>query len=195
MSAETLDRADGSEVEHLFARVAAVAAVVAAMAALGVGAGGATAAGNPTRSIAAEDQLESQILVALNAKRRALGLVSLKLSAGLSAAADAHSHSMATYGFFGHESRDGRGVLERVRPYYGRGSKRWIVGENLLWSSPMVDAQEAMEMWTASPGHRRNMLAPTWREIGLSAVSVPVGPGVFGGLGVVIVTTTFGARW
>ena len=93
--------------EALFARVAVVTALVAVVAALAVGAGGATAAADPARTIAAEDQLESQILVALNATRRAHGLVPLKLSRSLTAAADAHSRSMATYGYFSHVSRDG----------------------------------------------------------------------------------------
>ena len=43
--------------------------------------------------------------------------------------------------------------------------------------------------------HRKNILRPLWREIGLSAVSVPAAPGVFEGNPVVIVTTTFGVRY
>ena len=50
-------------------------------------------------------------------------------------------------------------------------------------------------MWMGSPGHRKNMLAARWREIGLSAVSVPAAPGVFGGRKVVLVTADFGVRW
>jgi uncharacterized protein YkwD len=181
-------------VEGLFARVAVVTALVAAVAAFAVGAGGATAAADPTRTIRAEDQLEGQILVALNAKRSAQGLVPLKLSRSLSAAAEAHSRSMATYGFFGHESRDGLGLRERVAPYYGRG-QRWAVGENLLWSSPTLNAPKAMRAWMGSGMHCQNILRPLYREIGLSAVSVSAGPGVFEGYPVVIVTTTFGVRY
>ncbi len=165
----------------------------AALVVLAVGAGGATAAGDSGQTITAENRLETQILSALNAARRARGLVPLKLSPSLSAAADAHTRSMATYGFFGHESRDGRSVMERARPYYARGA-RWTVGENLLWSSPSVEASEALQMWMASPGHRRNMLAANWRDVGLAAVSVPAATGVFQGLDVVIVTSVFGAR-
>jgi uncharacterized protein YkwD len=46
----------------------------------------------------------------------------------------------------------------------------------------------------ASHGHRRNILAPGWREVGLSALTVPAAPGVFGGRDVVIITTDFGFR-
>jgi uncharacterized protein YkwD len=181
-------------VEDRFARVAVVAALVAVVAALAVGAGGATAAGHSTRTIVAEDQLESQILDLLNAKRRAHGLVPLKLSTPLSSVADAHSRSMGTYGFFSHQSRSGLGLRERVSPYYGRG-RRWAVGENLLWSSPSLEASEALGMWMDSTFHRQNILRPLWREIGISAVSVPHAPGVFDGQTVVLVTTTFGVRW
>jgi uncharacterized protein YkwD len=184
-------------VKALFARVAVVTALVAAVAVLAVGAGGATAAGDPARTIAAEDQLETQILAALNAMRRAHGLVPLKLSRTLSAAADAHSRSMGTYGFFGHETRSGLGLRERVGRapyYYGRG-QRWAAGENLLWASPSLEAPEAMEVWMDSPFHRQNILRPLWREIGISAVSVQHAPGIFEGNTVVIVTTTFGVRF
>ena len=43
-----------------------------------------------------------------------------------------------------------------------------------------------------SPGHRENILAPGWREVGLSALTVAAAPGVFGGRDVVIITTDFG---
>ncbi len=45
-----------------------------------------------------------------------------------------------------------------------------------------------------SPKHRENILTPRWREVGLSAVTVPAAPGVFGGRDVTIVTSDFGTR-
>ena len=165
-----------------------------AVAALGTGVGGASAAADVKQQITAENKLEKQILVALNAVRRAHGLAPLKRSGGLSAAADAQSRAMATHGFFGHESPSGRDLTERVRPHYGRGDK-WVVGENLFFSSPPLEAGMTMNAWLESGVHRRNILAPTWREIGLSAVSASAPPGVFEGEPVVIVTATFGVRW
>jgi uncharacterized protein YkwD len=181
-------------VKGLLVRLAVVTALLTLVASLGVGAGRARAASDPVRAIAAEDQLETQILAVLNATRRAHGLVPLKLSGRLSAAADAHSRSMGTYGFFGHESRTGVGLRARVSPYYGRG-QRWAVGENLLWSSPTLEPQEALSVWMDSTYHRQNILRPLWREIGISAVSVQHAPGVFEDNTVVIVTTTFGVRY
>ena len=168
---------------------------VCALALLGVGVMGATAAGKPARSLAAADQLEGRVLVELNAIRRAHGLVPVRLSNPLSAAADAHSRSMGRFGYFEHESRDGSAFWKRVQRFYGAGSYgTWSVGENLLWSSGGLDASQALELWMASPAHRANILTPRWREVGLSAVTVAGAPGVYGGRDVVIITTDFGVR-
>jgi uncharacterized protein YkwD len=170
-------------------------AVVCALAFLGVGAMGATAAGTPVRTLAASDQLESSVLEELNAIRRSHGLVPVRLSRPLSAAADEHSRSMGAFGYFEHDSRDGSAFWKRIKRFYGSsGFGRWSVGENLLWSSGRVDASAAVKLWMESPGHRANILAARWREVGLSAVSVPAAPGVFGGRDVVIITSDFGVR-
>jgi len=174
---------------------AAHVAVLAVLALLSVGAGQATAAANPARTLSSADQLESQVLGKLNAIRRAHGLVPLRLSRPLSSAADSHSRAMGTYGFFSHSSRDGSPFWKRVKSFYGPGTNGgWSVGENLLWSTAGLDASDALKLWMASAGHRKNILTPGWREIGLSAVSVPAAPGVFGGRDVVIITSDFGVR-
>jgi len=46
----------------------------------------------------------------------------------------------------------------------------------------------------ASPDHRKNILTPLWREVGLSAVTVEAAPGVFASRNVVIITSDFGTR-
>jgi uncharacterized protein YkwD len=176
-------------------RIGAHLAALAALAVLSLGAGQATAAGNPARTLAAADQLESQVLAELNAIRRAHGLAPLRLSRPLSTAADSHSRAMGTFGFFGHSSRDGSAFWKRVQRFYGQGSYgNWSVGENLLWSTTGLDASRALKLWMASPGHRKNILTARWREVGLAAVSVPAAPGVFGGRDVVIITSDFGVR-
>ena len=179
----------------LAARLALVAALVAVLASLGATATSASAAGKPTRTIAAANQLESLVLDELNDVRRAHKLAPLRLSTPLAAAADAHSRAMGRYGFFQHDSRDGSAFWHRVKRFYGsNGSANWSVGENLLWSTTGLDAERALELWMASPSHRKNILTERWREVGLSAVTVPAAPGVFGGRDVVIITTDFGVR-
>jgi uncharacterized protein YkwD len=49
-------------------------------------------------------------------------------------------------------------------------------------------------MWMASPEHRRNILDPTWREIGIAAVHAASAPGTYGGQPVTVITTDFGVR-
>lgn len=169
--------------------------VLVAVLAVGLGAAGAQATTKPARALTAANQLESQVLVELNAIRRAHGLVPLRLSRPLASAADAHSRAMATHGFFKHESRDGSAFWHRVKRFYGPGQHGgWSVGENLLWSTTGIDARRAVELWMKSPAHRKNILTARWREIGMSALTVPSAPGVYKGLDVVIVTTDFGVR-
>ena len=177
------------------ARIVLLAATVACLAALGAGATAATAAPKPTRTIAADDRLETTVLAELNAIRRAHGLTPLRQSKPLADAAGSHSRDMARFGFFKHESRDGSAFWHRVKRFYGsRGYGNWSVGENLLWSTTGIDARRAVELWMKSPGHRKNILTARWREIGLSAVVVAAAPGVYGGRDVVILTTDFGVR-
>jgi uncharacterized protein YkwD len=49
-------------------------------------------------------------------------------------------------------------------------------------------------MWMASPEHRRNVLDPMWRDVGISALHAPVAPGIFAGGPVTVVTADFGRR-
>ena len=149
----------------------------------------------PTRQATATAALERGVLAEVNALRRSHGLVPLRLSRQLSTAAQAHSNTMARRGFFRHESADGSPFWQRVRRFYGSdGYGRWSVGENLLWSSPNVDARGAVRMWLNSPSHRRTLLTAEWREIGLGAVHVASAPGTYGGREVTILTADFGVR-
>jgi uncharacterized protein YkwD len=139
--------------------------------------------------------LDRGVLADINAYRAANHLAPLRLSASLSSAARSHSLQMETDGYFAHPSVDGTAFWKRIRTYYPDGRfAYWSVGENLLWSSPGVDAEKALDMWIASPEHRKNMLDPRWREIGVSAVHRTAAPGVYHGLAVTIVTTDFGVR-
>jgi uncharacterized protein YkwD len=155
----------------------------------------APAAASRTAPTAGSAALEQAVLAEVNALRSSKGLAPLRWSQPLASAARAHSAAMAQRGFFSHSSRDGSAFWKRVQRYYGsRGYGYWSVGENLLWSSPDVDAKGALRMWLASPPHRKTLLTKEWREIGLGAVHVPSAPGTYGGRPVTIVTADFGVR-
>jgi uncharacterized protein YkwD len=172
-------------------RFAVAVALVALVGAFAAPAGSpGTASGQVSLS-----SLESGVLQQLNLIRTQHGLVPLKINARLTAAADQHSAEMGADGYFEHASHDGTAFWKRINHWYGStGYGYWSVGENLLWSSPDIDPQHALELWMNSPEHRANILAARWREIGVSAVHVAAAPGDYHGLDVTIITTDFGVR-
>ena len=140
-------------------------------------------------------RLERGVLTEVNALRRQHGLVPLRRSSGLAAAARQHSTEMANRGYFDHRSANGSSFARRIARFYPRaGYRSWSVGENLLYSTSPLDAGRALDMWLNSPDHRRVILMARWREFGLGAVRVVTAPGVYGGRTVTIVTTDFGVR-
>ena len=154
----------------------------------------AAAASSPARTNGLR-AVELDIVGQINAVRRSHGLAPLRTSRALRAAAHAHSSAMAARGFFAHTSADGSAFSTRVARYYPRGRYgTWSVGETLLWSSPDVNGPQAIRMWMNSPSHKRIILTARWREIGLAAVHVNAGPGVFNGAPVTVVTADFGVR-
>jgi uncharacterized protein YkwD len=174
-------------------RAARLIVLAAAVLALWVVTSPAGAAAD--RPAAAMRSLEQDVLANINALRRQHGLAPLRLSTALSAAARQHSTEMASRGYFSHDSANGSSFDRRIARFYPMGGRRyWSVGENLLWSSPDVDAKGALDMWFNSPEHRKNMLTARWREIGLSAVHVISAPGTYGSREVTIVTSDFGVR-
>lgn len=167
--------------------LACTAAVVAVLA--------PAALSRPSTSGTSVASLESGVLQQLNAVRAGHGLVALRSSPRLAAAADQHSREMADDGYFDHSSFDGTSFATRIAKWYPLGSfHSWLVGENLLWSSPGVDPSGAVAMWMRSPGHRANILNPRFREIGVGAVYSTSAGGVYTHLPVTIITTDFGVR-
>jgi len=171
------------------------AACVAVLAALTAPFVSSTAGAGVAAQASSVRPLEASVLHEINAVRRSHGLRALRLSAPLSAAARQHSFEMAQRGYFAHDSANGSRFDRRIARYYPMGHRAyWSVGENLLWSSPDVDAARALTMWLNSPEHRANLLSARWREIGLSAVHAAAAPGTYGGAQVTIITTDFGVR-
>lgn len=102
---------------------------------------------------------------------------------------------MATDGYFAHESADGSAFWQRIKLYYSiSGHSYWSVGENLVWASPNLTAQQAVKIWMNSPPHRANLLSSKWREIGLSAVYSSDAPGSYQDRAATILTADFGVR-
>src|SRR6266700_3240446 len=123
------------------------ALMLAAVVAFAALAGSANAPSAQTRPAVALNGLSHDVLVSVNAFRRSQGLVTLRLSAALNAAAVQHSSEMARDGYFAHESVDGASFDKRLARFYPMGSRRyWAVGENLVWAAPDLAAAKAMTM-------------------------------------------------
>jgi uncharacterized protein YkwD len=139
--------------------------------------------------------LNNQILRELNRVRVQNHLRPLAVSPQLAGAAAAHSRSMASAGYFTHESADGSAFWKRIQRYYSvSGFRYWAVGENLVWTSPDMTAKQAVKMWMKSPSHRVNVLSKRWQQIGLAAVHSESAPGPYDDRAVTIVTADFGVR-
>jgi uncharacterized protein YkwD len=156
------------------------------------------AAATPARKSVAVSQateLENPILVAVNRTRRAHGLRLLTEAPRLVNAARAHLRALALAGEFRHAWPDGRRFDLWIRGFYPVGSARsWAVGENLIWSSASLTPKDVVRAWLASPPHRRVLLAPYWRQLGIGAVRANRAGGVYGGADVMMAAAEFGAR-
>jgi uncharacterized protein YkwD len=174
-------------------RATAVAAVLLAL--LASLAGQAGAADAVPGSVNRVQSLDRAILIRLNETRAQHGLRTLVLCQALRDAAASHSRSMLENGFFAHESLDGSPFGARIRRFYRpAGYASWSAGENLLYDTGELDADTAVKAWLASPEHRRNMLDPAWREVGIASMHAPSAGGTFGGEPTWVVTMDFGVR-
>jgi len=143
------------------------------------------------------EPIERRIAEAINQLRRSRGLLALSISPSLARAGDAHARSLAVAGAFTHDwPLNPRSSFLRwmVRYYPTVRGRPWQAGENLLWSEGAVTPDQAVTMWMNSPSHRRIMVAPDWRELGIGVIRAHGAGGVFAGRSVFLVAAEFGAR-
>jgi uncharacterized protein YkwD len=141
--------------------------------------------------------LESEVARELNRVRAERGLRPLRTTPSLRTAARYHSRSMLAAGFFGHDSPDGTSFGDRIRRYYtSRGWRTWSVGETLLATEGQetTSAASVVSAWLDSPPHRRIVLSPTFRDVGIGAFYAASAPGEYGGAQAVVVTADLGLR-
>jgi uncharacterized protein YkwD len=155
-------------------------------------AGCAGATVEPTR--ANLRMIRQATLCLINRERTSRRLHPLRSNARLRVAAVRHSRDMISRAYFEHRSPGGRDVSDRLaRTGYLSARFSWSVGENLAWGTGWrATPRNVVESWMQSSGHRRNILDPHFREIGLGVVvGVPAAGGISRGA---TYTTTFGRR-
>lgn len=119
----------------------------------------AASAGNAATTIT---RGEAQLLQAMNRTRAAHGLVPLRVDPRLVRAARAYSRTLIARDVFTHGS-----FAARLTAYGVRGP---VVGENLAWGvGTRATPAAIVRQWLASPGHRRNLLRPGFRRVGIGA--------------------------
>ena len=142
--------------------------------ALLIGALASAAIGVPAAQAApltrAEMKSRVTLLKEMNATRVSHGLRPLRMSRVLNRPAVRHSQFLARTGLLQHDAANGNPFYVRL---YGAGySRRKAVGENLgMIGGCSLDASKVMiRMWLDSPSHRRNLLDPSYRYVGLAVV-------------------------
>jgi len=107
-------------------------------------------------------QLINRVIELTNAERAKAGLGALTLNNQLAEAAQGHSDSMAADDFFSHTGADGSTVSDRVQE---EGYEFARTGENI--AAGQTTAEQVVEGWMNSPGHRANILNADYTEIGI----------------------------
>jgi uncharacterized protein YkwD len=133
----------------------------------GVGAGAACA--DPVPAPDALGAVAEATLCLLNGERADHGLAPLAGNEQLGAAASAYAQDLVAGSYFSHTGRDGSDVRERIaRTGYLRSGRGWAIGENLAWGTgALATPGSIVQAWMNSPGHRANILNPSYREIGI----------------------------
>jgi uncharacterized protein YkwD len=142
---------------------------------------------------AAEQEFARATECILQEERAARGLAQLRRAHRLDVAAESHGRDMVSRRFFAHVSPAGSRLIDRVRASrYLRGWPGYELGEILAWGTGSLSSPPSIVgAWLDSPGHRRIVVSPGYRDVGVAAVAgVPLASDVAGGTYAVV----FGRR-
>jgi uncharacterized protein YkwD len=114
-------------------------------------------------------QVEAATLCLINVQRSQNGLGALTPSSVLQAAALQHSQDMVNNSFFSHDSSSGEDFEDRILRFnYAPPNTRWAAGENIAWGTLSLSTPDAIVVsWMNSPEHRANILATSFKELGV----------------------------
>jgi uncharacterized protein YkwD len=117
--------------------------------------------GNPLQG-AEDHQFENRVLQLVNVERAKAGLAPLSYQRQLDQASEAHARHMAGVGQMAHEGIGDGDPGSRILATGFRDS--W--GENV--ATGQLSPEQVVAEWMASPGHRRNIMDPEYRFLGVS---------------------------
>ncbi|HWI89983.1 MAG TPA: CvpA family protein [Flavisolibacter sp.] len=109
----------------------------------------------------ARPDLEMKMLDLVNQERTRRGLKALQWDPELVPVARAHSQDMFARGYFSHYTLEGKDPFDRMK---AAGIKYYSAGENLALGPTLSVCHEGL---MNSPGHRANILNPTYGRVGI----------------------------
>ena len=120
------------------------------------------------------DRTREATLCLLNEQRARRGLAPLRTELRLQLAAQRYVGEMVERRFFDHVDPDGLDPQDRILMAGYPANNAWT-GENLAYGTgPEGSPAEIVDHWMHSPGHKENILRPTFTEIGIGvAFDVP----------------------
>ena len=105
---------------------------------------------------------EAKVITLVNAERAKAGLAPLKANWQLSRIARYKSQDMIDKGYFSHTSPTYGSPFTMIQSF---GLNFSSAGENIAMGQPTPE--QVMTAWMNSPGHKSNILSPSYTEIGV----------------------------
>ena len=115
--------------------------------------------------------LSLELAQLINLVRAHYGLPPLRLSKTLNRAALEHSKDMATNNFVSHTGSEGSSPWRRMKRV---GYPVFKYGENV--AAGILDPKQVVKAWLNSPSHRKVLLNPHYKEMGIGFVFNPQSP-------------------
>lgn len=126
----------------------------------------AVARDGTAKDIGGDDGKTAHMLALVNAARAESGLAGVVAEPRLAAAACRHARDLAKGGPLTHRGSDGSHLSDRL---VGAGYEFAMAAENL--AAGVTTADETVWLWLGSPGHRRNILTPDFRQAGVARLT------------------------
>lgn len=114
-----------------------------------------------TAPLGDRERIAAEMLTRVNAVRARFGFPPVSHNPLLDRISQDHAEDMLARSYSGHRTPEGLGPSERARA----GGYPAGIGENLV--EQRFSVEEALEAWLDSPAHRRILLDPGCREMGL----------------------------